>query len=393
MRVLTTAIRYPPAPGGVETHAHEVARELVYRGHDVRVHTSDLYREHPFEHLDDPPSDIDGVKVAHSRAYTLPEAFHFTFMPGMLPVLREPADVVHAHSFGYFHTNLSALRRRLRGTPLVITPHFHPAETMEGGWARQRMRGFYDSQLAPWVFDRADAIIAVSRTELSSMAHHIGDLSKVRLIPNGIHFDRFDELPAPGAFKDPRGIGGPVLLYVGRMAVNKRMEVVISAMPRLLEEHDDLTLVIAGPDDGAGEGWRELVGELGLGDHVRFEGFLEERDKLAAYRDADVFVLPSEWEAFGIVLLEAMASMTPCVCADRGGAPEVVEDGVTGRVAPYADVEAWTAVLSGLLGDEGLRRRMGEAGRQRVRERFVWPAIVDQIEQVYREVTGEQGKP
>jgi len=388
LKVLTTAIRYPPAPGGVETHAHEVAKELVSRGHQVRVYTSDLYREHPFEHMEGPPGTVDGVGVERSRAYTLPEAFHFTIMPGMLPMLREPADVLHAHSFGYFHTNLAALRRRLRGTPLVITPHFHPAETMEGGWARQRMRRFYDTHLAPWVFDRADAIIAVSRTELSSMAHHIGDLSKVRLIPNGIHFDRFEELPPPNAFKGHRGIEGPMLLYVGRMAVNKRMEVVIQAMPRLMEEHGDLTLVIAGPDDGVGEVWKGLVGELELGDHVRFEGFLEEGDKLAAYQDADVFVLPSEWEAFGIVLLEAMACRTPCVCADRGGAPEVVDDGLTGRVAPYGDVEAWSSVLSELLGDEGLRRRMGDAGRRRVRERFVWPAIVDQIEQVYREVTG-----
>jgi len=388
LKVLTTAIRYPPAPGGVETHAHEVARELVSRGHQVRVYTSDLYREHPFEHMEGPPTDVDGVEVVRSRAYTLPEAFHFTFMPGMLPMLREPADVLHAHSFGYFHTNLTALHRRLRGTPLVVTPHFHPADTMEGGWARQRMRRFYDTHLAPWVFDRADAIIAVSRTELSSMAHHINDLSKVRLIPNGIHFDRFEELPPQGSFKDQRGIEGPFLLYVGRMAVNKRMEVVINAMPSLLEEHGDLTLVIAGPDDGVGETWRELAKELDLGEHVRFEGFLEEWDKLAAYQDADVFVLPSEWEAFGIVLLEAMACRTPCVCADRGGAPEVVEDGATGMVAPYGDVEAWTSMLSELLGDDALRRRMGEQGRQRVRERFVWPAIVDQIEQVYREVTG-----
>jgi glycosyltransferase involved in cell wall biosynthesis len=99
-------------------------------------------------------------------------------------------------------------------------------------------------------------------------------------------------------------------------------------------------------------------------------------------------VLPSEWEAFGIVLLEAMACRTPCVCANRGGAPEVLEDGVTGHVAPYADVEVWTSILMRLLDDEEGRRRMGEAGRLRVRERFTWPAIVDQIEQIYRELTG-----
>jgi glycosyltransferase involved in cell wall biosynthesis len=281
-----------------------------------------------------------------------------------------------------------AIRRRLRGTPLVITPHYHPPETMEGIWARQLVRRFYDDNIANWVFDQADVIIAVSRAELSSMVHHINDLEKVRVIPNGIDFANFEKLPEPGAFRGPRGIEGPMLLYTGRLAANKRMEFVIQAMPEMLGAHPDLTLVIAGPNDGAGQQWRDLCSELGVDDHVRFEGFLSEEDKAASYVDADVFVLPSEWEAFGIVLLEAMACRTPCVCADRGGPPEVVEDGVTGHVVPYADVGAWTDRLLEVLDDEGGRRRMGEAGRRRVRERFTWSAIVDQIEQVYGELTG-----
>jgi glycogen(starch) synthase len=388
LKVLTATIRYLPSPGGVETHAHEVGKELVSRGHQVRVHTSDLLREHPFEHMEEAPDSLDGVEIVRHRAYRWGRAIHVATMPGELAMLREPADVLHTHSFGYVHTNLMALRKRLRGTPMVLTPHYHPPETMEGIWVRQLVRRFYDENIANWVFDQADAIIAVSRTELSSMAHHIGDLDKVRVIPNGIDFSNFEELPVPGSFRGPRGIEGPMLLYTGRLAVNKRMEFVIQAMPELLKVHPDLTLVIAGPDDGAGQHWKDLCSELGVGDHVRFEGFISKADKIASFVDADAFVLPSEWEAFGIVLLEAMACRTPCLCADRGGPPEVVEDGVTGHVLPYADVAAWTDGLLEVLGDEEGRRRMGEAGRRRVRERFTWGAIVDQIEQVYRELTG-----
>jgi len=387
LKVLTAAIRYPPSPGGAETHAHEVAKELVARGHDVTVYTSDLLREHPFEHLDQPYDLVEGVSVVRNRAYRLGEALHYPMMPGQVRILREPADVLHSHSFGYFHTNVMALRRKLRDTPLVITPHYHPPETMQGGTARHLLRKMYDNNLANWVFDQADVIIAVSRGELSSMAHHINDLGKVRVIPNGIHFTRFEELPGSGDFREPRGIEGPMLLYVGRLAVNKRMEVVIQSMPELVRAHPDLTLVIAGPDDGVGEEWKELTTTLGVADNVRFEGFLSEEDMIAAYHDADVFVLPSEWEAFGIVLLEAMACRTPCVCADRGGAPEVIDEGGTGFVAAYGDVEEWTDRIGQLLGDDTLRRRMGDAGRQRVQERFVWPAIVDQILEVYRELT------
>jgi glycosyltransferase involved in cell wall biosynthesis len=388
VKVLTAAIRYPPAPGGAETHAHEVAKELVKRGHDVQVYTSDLRREHPFEHLEEPFDLVEGVPVVRKRAYSAGEAFHYPVMPGEMDMLRMPADVLHAHSFGYFHTNVMALRRRLRGTPLVITPHYHPPETMQGGWARRQLRRLYDGEVANWVFDQADVIIAVSRAELGSMAHHISDLDKVRVIPNGIDPSRFEALPDPATFLEPRGINGPMVLYVGRLAVNKRMEMVLEALPNLLEDEPDLELVIAGPDDGAGAEWKALTEELGIGSSVRFEGFLSEEDLIAAFTAADVFVLPSDWEAFGIVLLEAMACRTPCICSDRGGAPEVVVDGETGLVAPYADGEAWGSALAELIGDPERRRAMGEKGRRRAMEEFCWSAIVDRIEVVYKEVTG-----
>lgn len=388
MRVLTTAIRYPPAPGGVETHAHEVARLLVQRGHDVVVYTSDLIKEHPFKHLDMPHEMVDGVHVIRKRAHRINATFHYVVIPGELEMLRRPTDVIHSHSFGYFHTNVAALRSTLRETPFVITPHYHPPESMEGGWARRQMRRLYDSEVANWVFDQADMIIAVSRAELGSMAHHIHDMDKVRVIPNGIDPSRFRDLPDGRAFLEDRGITGPMLLYVGRMAQNKRMELVLQAMPDLLQEEPDLKLVIAGPDDGVGDDWKDLTRSLGIEDNVRFEGFLEEADMLAAYVAADVFVLPSDWEAFGIVLLEAMACRTPCVVADRGGPKEVVVDGETGIVAPYGDEGAWKETLLQLIGDASLRKRMGEAGRKRAMGEFSWSSIVDRIEGVYEEVTG-----
>jgi glycosyltransferase involved in cell wall biosynthesis len=127
---------------------------------------------------------------------------------------------------------------------------------------------------------------------------------------------------------------------------------------------------------------------LDLGDHVRFEGFLSEEDKIAAFTAADVFVLPSDWEAFGLVLLEAQVCGTPSLVADRGGPQEVIEDGSTGVVVPYDDDEAWMASLRDLLNDDGKRERMGRAARERAMTEFNWPVIIDRIEEVYREVIG-----
>ncbi len=389
MRVLVAAIRYPPAPGGAETHAHRIASELVRRGHEVDVYTSDIYREHPFERLDGPYPLVDGVHVHRKRAYMCGEVVHYPIMPGQLEALRREADIVHCHSFGYFHTNLMALRRRLRPDPLVFTPHFHPAETMQGGPVRQMLRRVYDAEVAAWTFDQADRVIANSRAELDSMAHHIRDLDKVTVIPNGIDPEKFRELPDGQAFLDARGISGPMLLYVGRLAQNKRLELVIDVMPELLKEHPRLSLAIVGPDDGAGAAWRARAREVGVEASVRFEGFLPERDVLAAYAAADLFVLPSEWEAFGLVLLDAMACGTLCLVSDRGGPQEVVEDGRTGLVLPYGDRPAWRDAMLRLLRDDARRREMGRVAREHVLADCTWSRTVDRVEALYREALGE----
>jgi len=388
LRVLMAAIRYPPAPGGAENHVREITNHLVERGNEVVVWTSDMQREHPFERMTESHDMVDGVKVVRKKAYRLPEIIHYPFMPGQIEMLKAPADVLHAHSFGYAHVNLAALRKKLQGTPLVITPHYHPPETMQGGWARHQLRKVYDGTFADWVFEQADAILFNSKAERDSMAHHLHDLDKTTVIPNGLHTQVYDDLPDPQPFREARGIEGPMLLYVGRMAENKRLEIVINALPELLEDFPDIKLVIAGPDDGAGSQWEALVGRLGLDDNVRFEGFLSEEDKIAAFTAADVFVLPSDWEAFGLVLLEAQVCGTPSLVADRGGPQEVIDDGSTGIVVPYGDDKAWRAALKDLLGDEGKRERMGRAARERAMTQFSWPVIIDQIEEVYREAIG-----
>jgi glycosyltransferase involved in cell wall biosynthesis len=259
---------------------------------------------------------------------------------------------------------------------------------MQGGFARHQLRKVYDAHIANWVFEQADAILFNTHAELASMAHHIDDMDKARVIPNGLHTEHYEDLPDPSPFREARGIAGPMVLYLGRLAVNKRMELVIDSMPSMLEVVPDLKLVIAGPDDGVGEEWKARARELELGDHVRFEGFLSEEDKLAAFTAADVFVLPSEWEAYGLVLMEAQACGTPCVVADRGGPREVIAPGETGLVVPFGDEERWREALLDLLTDDGRRERMGRSARERAMSVFRWSGIIDQVEQVYRDVTG-----
>lgn len=393
MRILQACVRYPPAPGGAETHVREISERLAARGHEVVVHTNALHKEVPFTPRDEwPASDRDGaVKVVRHKAWTPGKEIHYTFsMPLFRAVVRgaRDADVVHAHSYGYWQTVAAAVARRRHGTPFVFTPHFHPPWSMEGGSKRRRLRAVYDGTVSRFVNSQASRIVGVSTGELAEMEKTVGfDKSRTLVIPNGITLERFTPVPDGRPFREAFGLGDdPVVLFAGRLAVNKGLHHLVAAFPAVLREHPRARLVLAGEDQDQRARLEALVAKLGLVERVTFTGHLSEDLYASALAAGDVFALPSEWEAWGIVLAEAMACERPCVATRVGGAPDVVAEGVTGHLVPYGDEAALAARVVELLADPAKRARFGAAGRRRVADLFTWDSVVDRLEALYADV-------
>jgi len=390
MKVLQACIRYPPAPGGAETHVASISRELAGRGHELQVFTSDLRKETPLQRLDGPYSRVDGIPVRRFRGYSAGGEAHYVFMPRMFPaMLKADTDLIHAHSYGYFQVNCAAMVNRLREMPFVLTPHFHPEWSMWGGDRRRALRKIYDRLIAGRVLDTVDIIIGVSRHEMEQLSVHRFDTRKIRVIPNGIDFTRFDRIPDGVKFRERYNIpaGAKLVLYTGRLAVNKGLRHLIEAAPDIASEFPDVVFVLAGDDQGMGETLRNLARKRDMDERFILTGHIDDDSVfLDAYGACDVFVLPSEYEAFGIVLLEAMACGKPCVGTRVGGVPEVIREGKTGLLVDYADPAGLADSIKRLLGDRELSHELGEMGRGIVRERFTWKAVVDRIEDVYAEV-------
>ena len=380
MRVLLAAIRYPPAPGGAETHVQALAEGLARRGHEVVVHASDLHTEYPFVRRE-LPAEVNGVRVVRHRARRLLNAW--TAMPTMPRALaKEEYDLIHAHSYGYFQTVAAARSAAQKRRPFVFTPHFHPPWSMEGGAGRRGLRAAFDPTLGQYVVSRAARLIGVSSGEIAVMQRHLRlDASRVRVIPNGFHAERFRPPPDGARFRAAFGLGdAPLVLFAGRLASNKGLPHLVRAWERVAPEQPRARLVLAGED----QGWRgrlEAMTTLPL----TFTGHLDEPTYRSALAAADLLVLPSEWEAFGIVLAEAAACGTPAIATRVGGAPDVVQDGVTGRLVEYGDVDALARAMRELLEDPALRARMGEAARARAFAGFAWDAVVERTEALYRE--------
>ncbi len=391
MRIAELATRFPPGPGGVERHVEEIARRFARRGDDVTVLTSDLYREFPWQRLapDVPRTERrDGVTVRRLGVWSLPGELHYPFFRGLGAALAETRpDVVHAHTYGTYQAAVARRFGRRSGTPYVLTAHYHPIWSIEGGWFRHRLRGFYDRALAgPIVRDAACVIVQTREEERLLRAPGIS-LPRVEIVPPG-----YTPLPSPPAgdrpFAAAFGIGGPYLLFVGRLASNKGLLPLVAAFERLARHDVTSRLVLVGEDGGMRSRVEEEVRRRGLTDRVHLTGFVgDERLLASAFREARLSVLPSEYEAFGLVLLESLAQGTPVVASRVGGIPEFVPDGEAGRLVPPADAAALGAALVDLWDDEATRRRMGAFGRDRVVPLYTWDRLVERLRTIFEEVT------
>jgi glycosyltransferase involved in cell wall biosynthesis len=391
VRVAQLATRYPPGPGGVERHVAELSSRLGARGHRVDVFTSELYREFPWQRLaaNVPREEAQSFGEVHRLpVWSLPGAAHYTFFRGLLARLENARpEIVHAHTYGTDQVTVASRLRRRTGTPFVVTAHYHPPWSIEGGWWRRRLRGFYDSVLAGPTLAGAARLVVQTREEERLLCSLGIPLPPVVIIPPG-----YTPVPAPpeGGTAAARAFGleGPFLLFVGRLASNKGLLTLLDAFAPLARRDRRATLVLVGEDGGMAGPVDRRSRELGLSDRVRRLGHVADEPLLAAaYHEARALVLPSDYEAFGLVLLEAMAQGTPVIASRVGGIPEIVEDGRTGLLVPPGAPEPLAEAIARIWDDPGLGRRLGTAGRTTVVPRYTWEAAAVALEALYREVT------
>jgi phosphatidylinositol alpha-mannosyltransferase len=227
--------------------------------------------------------------------------------------------------------------------------------------------------------ERTDRLIAVSEACVTSMRPYFGDQA-FDIIPNGVDIDLYRPL-GPGEERPP---GPPRILFMGRFDPRNGLDTLLEATRILMDEGREFVVQVVG-DGPMRPVYHRQARSLGVWDRVEWLGLLD-KERPHLYREATVFASPCVLASFGVVLLEAMASGTPVVCADNVGFRQVIRDGAPGRfVAPH-DARQLAAGIGELLDDEALRREWGARGREVVAERYAWPEVARQVEAVYREI-------
>ena len=380
MNIIQGCVRYPPAPGGAETVVKAYSEGLLAKGHKVEVITTDLYTETPFVKKK-MPSEVGGVPVSRHSAFSVSGEAHYVFAPGMVTsFLSKKADIIHTHSYGYFQNHAAWIKEKFQSTPWVITPHFHPSWSMWGGAKRRTLRDFYDSKIGKATMESADLITCVSKHERDVLISEIGLNDKnIKIIYNGIDWKDWKEIPDPMTFrrKHPH-ISEKFVLFAGRLATNKGLTDLIDAMS--LSQSPYIDLVLMGADMGLGKELDKAAVSKNVTMHRL--GHVGDEVYRSALSAAEIVVLPSEYEAFGIVLLEAAAAATPIIGTRVGGIPEAMSDGKNGFLVDYNNPVMLATKISSLLGDEKLCQELGNHGRM-FSKRFSWSSLVNQLESEY----------
>ncbi|NJQ96815.1 MAG: glycosyltransferase family 1 protein [Hydrococcus sp. CSU_1_8] len=243
-----------------------------------------------------------------------------------------------------------------------------------------------------------DCIVATSPQEQDHMRSLVSIKGKISIVPCGTDIDHYGALSRKTA-RRALGIApdAKVVLYVGRFDKRKGIETLVRAVNASQWRNDpNLVLLIGGgsrPGQSDGierERIEEIVDELGLKEKTRFPGRIGEEQLPFYYAAADVCVVPSHYEPFGLVAIEAMASGTPVVASDVGGLQFTVVPEETGLLAPPKDVESFAKAIDRILNDPQWRDRLGENARKRVEEKFSWSGVASQLGIIYTQLIEEK---
>jgi len=376
MKILHVFDFFSPHGGGTVDVVYKLSQALAKRRHEVTIYTSDFKLDR--EYINSLPE----VNVRPFRCISSLAGFYL--IPGTVMETKRHLrdfDVIHLHSARSFQNIVIHHYAKKYGIPYVVQAH----GSLPNIIAKQRLKQVYDNLWGCRLLKDASRVIAVTRTEAEQYKSMGVSEDKIEIVPNGIDLSEFDNLPEGGEFRRKYGLDSKqrIILYLGRIHKIKGLDLLAQAFADLSKSLDNIKLVIIGPDDGYLSSLKKLIADLEISDKVLFTAPLYGHEKLKAYVDADVYVLPSIYEVFGITVLEACACGVPVVLTDCCGIAAVV-DGQAG-LAASSSTEGFYIAIQRLLSDPGLCQEFSKNGKSLVRNNFDWEILTTKVERLYED--------
>ncbi len=379
MRILHTCLRYPPATGGVETYVQDIVEKTrnIDEKRDVRVLTSKMRTHGPISELD-PNTLLDDPIYVQRLHYTKTPLISYPRLQALKYYIgHHKPDIIHGYSFWYQPADTAARYAKKHNIPFIFHPNYYENDTRKKPlWQR------YKTTKGKNTFKQADVTVVISPFEQSLIEKANMPVKRFELIPPRIDMEKFDT-QTENIF-EKKNITGNILLTVSRIAEGKGLDDIITTLPDILKQHPNTNLVIVGEDFGYKQKLQELTDEQGIKKNVHFLGKLSQQDLISAYQNATILVHPSHYEAFGIVMGEALAAKTPVVARNTSAIPFVVPDKKAGLL--FNTKEEMLSAITTLLENENLQKKLASTGHEYIKQTFSGNASIKKLISLYQEL-------
>ena len=390
-KILMLSWEFPPKTvGGLARHVYDLSRALAAQGEEIHVITCYVPEASDYER-------VDGVHVYRVQPRQCDtgnflrwvECLNIAMVERAHGLVREHGfDLIHAHDW-LVAKAAKDLKERYR-IPLVSTIH-----ATEYG----RNRGIHNdiqrhiNQIEWQLTYESWEVICCSRYMARELAQVFQlPAEKIRIIANGVEIKNVQPRAVDPGFRNRYAAPYEKMVYfIGRLVAEKGVQVLIKAVPKILQKFPDTKFVISGKGPYQ-DHLENLAAKLGVREKVYFTGFANDETRNLLFAGSDIAVFPSLYEPFGIVALEAMATRVPVIVSETGGLAEVIEHRVDGLKVSPGDVEGLAGAVVSLLGDPGLAHRISQAAWDKVNSTYNWGVIAAETTNVYNEIISEAKK-
>lgn len=356
---LVTHSFFPNSVGGRERYVYELADALSKTGNNIEVFTcsDNLFSGY------NKKEKLFTIRYFPTIRIHFPTGYYRIPPSMILRLLRTDADIIHAHDIHHFTTFMSALVCKIRKKPFLLTEHGYPEQF---GFEKLLIK-VYDKFFLPIISMCSNKMIAVSEHIREELIHRYEvPRDKIQVIYNFIDLKKYTL--ANDSFRKKYSLENKnVILLVGRMVKEKGFNYVVEAMPKILEEVPNTILLIIGPTNYHEKTLRRIVKEHNLENKIVFCGVVSEELLKSAYANSNIIVIPSTYEPFGIVALEAMAYGKPIVASRVGGLSEFLKDGKNSLLVEPGDVSGLESCIVALLKNKKLSRKISIGAKRDVK--------------------------
>lgn len=376
MRVGFLITYFYPVSGGAENNCYYLAKELAKKN-EVHVFCSGRT---------DSDEIIDGINVHRSKEW-LRIKYYLAFYPGIVRnLLKYNLDILHVHGLGFIQHDwaIKKLKKAHPKLKVVCTPHGPFMALNKYGIISSALKSVYMPLLRASL-NKYDRFIEVNPDQKSWMIGEYGiSEDKIRFVPNGLDLMAIKKVPEGLKKKvsSKYGLSGKfVISYLGRIQKYKGLDQVINALPEIIRVRKDAIFVAIGKDAGDKERLQSIAKALNVESRVIFTGEVSETEKFALLDISELFVFPSEWEAFGIAMLESMARGNAVISTKTEGGRYLIKK-ESGFLYEFGDIKGLLKSATKIITDYKKRKAM-QSFNQSMAKKYLWGNIATQLREVY----------